>query len=187
MASTILDNPVIRERLLPLTVTRYQSFCRAGVIEENTELLEGYVFKKMTKSATHSFYADVFYEAIRQIIPPGSIIRSEKPLSLENSEPEPDISVVEGPLAKYAQENPSTALLVVEISRSSLQYDREKARVYARAGVESFMIVNLIEQCVEFYREPGDDGYALKKTFHRDEEIPLFNQSLALSAIFGSN
>jgi Uma2 family endonuclease len=78
------------------------------------------------------------------------------PIALdEESEPEPDVSVVGGPLADADPALPSGALLIVEVSDSSLALDRtEKASLYARAGIADYWILNLVERVLEVHREP---------------------------------
>jgi Uma2 family endonuclease len=83
-------------------------------------------------------------------------VRVQLPIALdEDSEPEPDVSVVSGPLANADPALPSRALLIVEISDSSLTLDRtEKASLYARAGIADYWILNLTERVLEVHREP---------------------------------
>ena len=78
------------------------------------------------------------------------------PIALdEESEPEPDVSVVDGPLADADPALPSRALLIVAVSDSSLTLDRtEKASLYARARITEYWILNLAERVLEVHREP---------------------------------
>jgi Uma2 family endonuclease len=71
------------------------------------------------------------------------------------SEPEPDVSVVTGSLEDYTSAHPTTALLVVEVSDSTLSYDRNrKASLYARAGIADYWIVNVVDSQLEVRRQP---------------------------------
>ena len=57
---------------------------------------------------------------------------------------------------------PGQTFLAIEVADSSLQFDRsEKLRAYARAGLPEYWIVNLAESCVEVYREPRGESYAM--------------------------
>jgi Uma2 family endonuclease len=74
------------------------------------------------------------------------------------SEPEPDVAVVPGPRARYATQHPRTAVLVVEVSDTTLAYDRtHKASLYAAAGIEDYWIINLVDGQVEVRRDPVPD------------------------------
>jgi Uma2 family endonuclease len=70
----------------------------------------------------------------------------------------PDVAVVVGGPRDY-KEHPSTALLIVEIAETSLAFDQTvKARVYAKAGIGDYWIVNLVDRCVEIRRDPRKDS-----------------------------
>jgi Uma2 family endonuclease len=61
--------------------------------------------------------------------------------------------------------HPTSALLVIEISDSSLRKDRTvKMRVYARAGLPEYWIVNALEGCVEIYRDPDAEAGSYRTT-----------------------
>src|SRR5205807_2759297 len=76
----------------------------------------------------------------------------------QTTEPEPDVSVVSGSSADYVQAHPTTAVLIVEVSDSTLRYDRgRKASLYARAGIADYWIVNLVDRRIEVYRDPVPD------------------------------
>src|SRR5207247_1787139 len=72
--------------------------------------------------------------------------------------PDPDIAVVPGSHLSPAPTNPTTALLVVEVSETTLAYDRNvKSSLYAAAGISDYWIVNLVGRQVEVYRDPVPD------------------------------
>ena len=77
-----------------------------------------------------------------------------------DSEPEPDLSVVPGNPMDYWDAHPATALLLVEVSDTTLEHDRRrKGSLYARANIQDYWIVNIIDRCVEVYREPHEGVY----------------------------
>jgi len=77
----------------------------------------------------------------------------------QKTEPEPDFVVGVGvPLAATTAGHPTSALLVIEVSESTLKYDRgDKASLYARAGILDYWIINLVDNQVEIYRDPVPD------------------------------
>ena len=83
------------------------------------------------------------------------------PLTLADSEPEPDFVVFErGTPTPY---HPATAALAIEVAVSSLRRDlRIKAPLYAAAGVEEYWVVDLGGQRIVVHREPGADDYAVR-------------------------
>jgi Uma2 family endonuclease len=69
--------------------------------------------------------------------------------------------------------HPRTALLAVEVSASSRETDRVvKARLYARAGVPTYWIVDVPSRAVEVHSDPGADGYRRCETYGVGERVP---------------
>jgi Uma2 family endonuclease len=88
----------------------------------------------------------------------------------DDSEPEPDIAVV--PLAKYWDEHPTRALLVVEVAQSALRKDRGiKARLYGSVEVEEYWIVDVEGGCVHVLREPDGEGQWRSRHLARRGEV----------------
>jgi len=112
-------------------------------------------------------------EALRRAFGQGWQVRGQGPLALdEESEPEPDVAVVVGTFRDYVAGHPSRPALVVEISESSLALDRDhKGSLYARAGIADYWIVNLLDQTLEVYRDPGPDPAASFAWRYRSVEV----------------
>jgi len=94
---------------------------------------------------------------------PDCHLRSAKPIALDPySEPEPDVAIVRGDIRDYQAEHPSPAkvLLVIEVSDSTLRYDRtRKEAAYAAAGIPEYWVVNLIDRQLEVFLHPSNAGY----------------------------
>src|SRR5262249_8554620 len=84
-------------------------------------------------------------------------VRAQGPIALDDtSEPEPDLAVVRGDLRDYVYAHPADPVLVVEVSLTSLEFDRvHKSSLYARAGRPEYWIVNLVDRVVEVRRAPA--------------------------------
>jgi len=162
----ILDSPEWRQRVAPIPVERYHRMIDAGVFDDwNVELLNGVLVEKVSKSPLHQFLLDLLSSQLRDFCAGAELwVRQEGPLTLSGSEPEPDISVVEGRAAQFKSFNPTSARLVIEVAISSLAIDRAKALVYASAGIPEYWIVCPEGGCTEVYREPVQEGYAFHET-----------------------
>src|SRR5580658_7640720 len=128
--ASLLEMPAIRERVHRFTVDEYHR-----LPWENVELLRGIVVTKMPKSPLHVFVTDKLTTALLACVPPGFKVRKEEPLTLRDSEPEPDVAVVRGKAEDWATVHPSTAYLVIEVAISSFAVDEEKAEIYSEAGI----------------------------------------------------
>jgi Uma2 family endonuclease len=185
MSANLLEISDIK--LTKISKEDYALLCRENPLHyKKTELLEGVIIDKMTKSNEHDFYSQVFFEAIQKILPNDFIIRIEKGINFIDSELEPDISIVQGKIQDYRNQKPSTAKLIVEISVSSISYDREKGKTYAKGFVDEYWIVDVSGKCVEVYTHPSGNTYSEKRIFSSQEDIPLFEKSISLKEIFSN-
>jgi Uma2 family endonuclease len=141
----------------------YERLVAAGVFGpgDRVELLEGEIIEMSPEKSRHAATVDLALEALRSAFGSSHTIRVQHPLAVStSSEPQPDLAVVEGTARDYVDRHPDSAALVVEVSDTSLEYDRrKKARVYAQAGIADYWIVNLVESVVEVHRDPGNEGY----------------------------
>jgi Uma2 family endonuclease len=174
--STILDIPGVRERISRLSVEEYHRLDEYNENGRRTELIRGIVIEKMSKSPLHSALAKRLYDLIARILPKGFVIRREDPLTLADSEPEPDVAVVEGTETDFFQKHPSTASLVIEVAVSSAALDRENAWLYAEAGVQEYWIVLAEAQQIEVYRK-------LEAGVYREKLVVGIHDSIGCTSI----
>jgi Uma2 family endonuclease len=125
---------------------------------QRVELLGGNIVVLSPQKFPHAAATDEVAEVLRGALGAGVWVRAQLPLTLGPwSEPEPDVSVVAGARTDYT-DHPATALLIVEISDTTLRYDRgRKANRYARAGVADYWILNLVDRQLEVRRNPVPD------------------------------
>jgi Uma2 family endonuclease len=169
--SAILEIPEVRQRVSRLSVEEYHRLDEFNESGRRTELIRGIVIAKMSKSPLHSSIAKRLYDLIAAMLPKGFVVRREDPMTLADSEPEPDISVVRGTDADFFKAHPATAELVVEVSVSSPALDRENASLYAEAGVHEYWIVLGSERRVEVYRQPANGRYQEMRLVGPDDTL----------------
>ena len=154
-----LLTPGLQKRALPLSVAAWHGLISQGLAPARAELLRGVIVEKMSKSILHTKLNHRLAGMLASVLQDRYWIRQEAPLTLADSEPEPDISVVPGQLEDF-RSHPESADLVVEVSVSTLAEDRAMAALYAEAGVEEFLIVNAAARCIEVHRQPTGGVYA---------------------------
>src|SRR5581483_3245608 len=86
----------VRRRVSQLSVEEYHRLDEFNENGKRTELIRGVVIEKMSKSPLHSALGKRLYDLIARSLPAGFVVRREDPLTLTDSEPEPDIAVVRG-------------------------------------------------------------------------------------------
>jgi Uma2 family endonuclease len=142
----------------------YERLIETGFFQpgDPIELIGGQLIVAEPQGSYHFAAIQAVEEALRVAFGPGWQVRGQGPVALdEESEPEPDVAVVPGSFRDYVAAHPSRPVLVVEVSESSLNLDRHhKGSVYARAGLDDYWIVNLVDRVLEVYRNPGPDPTA---------------------------
>ena len=175
--SGVPEDPIWR-----MNTDRYHQMFEAGVLTEDdpVELLEGWLVEKVRKTPQHSMVTGLMRRELERLTKPGFFVAAHDPFTTEDSEPEPDGTVVRGEPKNYAGHHPGPKdiALVVEISDATLQRDRTiKLRIYARAAIPIFWIVNLIDGHIEVYADPTGPAeqptYRQRTDFGPADDVPL--------------
>jgi Uma2 family endonuclease len=171
------DVPVWR-----LSVEQYHAMIQAGILTEDTpvELLEGVLIANMPKNPAHTTAKRLLLQALVNLLPAGWFADDQEPVTTADSEPEPDVVVIRGSVREYSGRHPSPqdVALVIEVSDATLKRDRgRKKRLYARAAVPEYWIVNLIDRQIEVYTAPSgpaeEPDYGQRRDYRPDEQVPV--------------
>jgi Uma2 family endonuclease len=180
-------NPFAEDRMpvpVPVhrfTVQQYHEMIRTGILGEDdrVELIAGLIVDKMPRHPIHAGTVSILKRELTDRLPAGWFVRGQSPVTLGDSEPEPDLAVVAGPEERYLGEHPTAAdvALIVEVAESSLADDRgRKLMTYAAAAIPVYWIVNLVELRVEVYAGPRPGRrprYSDVATFGPEQGVPL--------------
>ena len=181
--------PLRNAPLWPLSIAAYRVLGEAGLIPKNTELLYGLVYTKQSKSPLHSFLVARLLRLLRAATPSTHLVRSEQPITCLDSEPEPDISVVRGTEGDFLTDHPHTAELVIEVSRTSHDYDRSKLPAYASADVQECWLVLGPEKQIEVFRQPEAGQFTIHTVYGPGgtlNSIALPEFTLVLNSLFAN-
>jgi len=120
-------------------------------------LVEGEILEMPNPNPPHDAALGLTHEVLRATFG-GYWVRPQMALVLGlSTDPVPDLAVVRGSPRDY-KEHPRGALLVVEISDSTLAYDtREKANLYAAGGIQDYWVVDLVHRSLLICRDPATD------------------------------
>jgi Uma2 family endonuclease len=164
------------------TVDEYHQMIRAGILTEDEplELLEGWIVIKMPRTPEHDLALEKSDHAIRERLPSGWRLRIQSAVTTDESEPEPDLALVRGPIPAAASSHPRPAEIgmLVEASESSLENDRAvKGPSYARVSIPVYWIINLRERQVEVYTDPtgpaSQPAYKTRRDYAETDAVPL--------------
>jgi Uma2 family endonuclease len=145
------------------TKAEYHKLRELGWFEwQHVELLDGEIIQMPNAGHPHCVSNDKVRAVLEVIFPKDRHwLRAQSALNLGlDVEPQPDIAVADGPMESF-NDHPTTALLVVEVSDTTLSIDRGwKAGIYARGGIEDYWIVNVNARQLEVHRRPVRDATA---------------------------
>jgi hypothetical protein len=195
-----MNRPNRLGELAPLTLDQYHRMVAAGVIgeDEPLELLEGVLVAKdqgkgpgMGHGPKHATSVTHLYDWLKARLGPRWVVRCQLPITLNSAdaseaglEPEPDVTVADGPNSRYADHhpNPKEIRLIVEAGDTSLANDRLfKGPLYARANVPCYWIINLVDHQLEVYTDPDPDhgAYRSRQVLGEDQQVTLAWEGLA--------
>jgi Uma2 family endonuclease len=174
------------------SVASYQRMIETGILtpEDKVELLENYVVLKMTRNPRHDSTVQRMLRPLLRSLPVDWDIRVQSAITLTDSQPEPDFALVRGSADDYDSRHPGPADvgLLVEVADSSLLRDqRDKTRIYARGGIPSYWIVNLVDRRIEVYTQPSGPAvvpaYATFQLYQPGDDVPLVLDGNALGSV----
>lgn len=177
MASGLLEQIVAgaAPSLVSLTTDQYQRLTELGILPEGSpvELIDGLLVYKdrgdarssspMNQGPIHALTVSQLMRTVSRLVDSeDTLVWCQLPVSLSpNHEPEPDVSILEGPASRYRDRLPEAknTLATMEVAYTSRGFDRStKQRVYAEAGIPLFVIIDLVDCRIEVYTEPDCDN-----------------------------
>lgn len=157
------------------TREEYEQLAEAGFLrpDERVELIDGIIYGMSPQNSWHATAIMNSLEELRAAFAEGYHVRPQLPLALgSHSQPEPDLAVVPGHQRDYRTSHPTTAVLIVEISDSSLKLDREiKRDLYAEAGISEYWVLSVGTRQLEVFREPEDGAYRSRMVLSSEETV----------------
>jgi len=181
--SALLTPPILPvSRTRTYTVAEYHDLIERGILTtaDKVELINGVLVDRMPKNPPHESAVRRLNPRLVRLLPAGWVLSPQGPVTFATSEPEPDFTVARGDEADFDARHPEPTEvgLLVEVSDSSLPFDRgEKLRVYARASVPVYWIVNVADRRVEVYTDPtgpaAQPAYQTRTDFAPGTTVPL--------------
>ena len=159
------------------TVAEYIRMAETGILDdqERVELIDGEVLTMPPMGPEHFSGIMGYTQAFRRFPVEWFCLLVQAPLWLdEYFAPEPDLALLKFRADNYwgLRPGPADTLLAIEVAKSSLHYDREvKAQMYGRAGIPETWVLNLPEDCLERFTEPGPQGYARHEILRRGDKV----------------
>lgn len=168
------------------TIDEYHRMIAGGILDDrHVELLKGEIVEMSPEGELHAYFSSEAGEYLIQLLGNRATVRPSKPITLpNNSEPEPDIAVVEKLGREYLEHHPypKNIFWLIEYSDSSLDKDLQiKTKIYAEVEVTEYWIVNLKKRQLIVFRDPQNGEYASKITLTGGTIYPRAFPDLAIS------
>jgi Uma2 family endonuclease len=141
------------------------------------ELIEGEIVRKV-KNRPH-IIAVKRVLALLALVFDNENLQFESPIDVSEednrtSSPEPDIAVLNAPVESFLVENPGPRdiILLIEIADSTRSRDLgQKSRLYARAGILEYWVLDLTRRNLHLHRLPDGDEWRERRTLTENETV----------------
>jgi Uma2 family endonuclease len=155
------------------TVGEYLRMSSAGIFgSRRTEFVDGRIKKMAPQDDRHMWSVSKITRLLVHATTSKDTLIVQGTLYLdEHNAPEPDFHLFDVPIGTPREKLP-LPILVLEVSDTTYRRDSQsKLRLYARCGIADYWIVNLRDNRVEVYREPGnptgkDSGWRYASVSH---------------------
>ncbi len=168
------------------TVAEYDAMLNGGTLMEDTstELIDGWIVQKdrsgtvdgrhFRVSPRHCYVVNTLAGLSPAFEPHGCYVQTQQPIALPPlDEPEPDASVIRGVL-ELRKPGPADVVLALEVADGSLEFDlTTKLRVYAKAGVPLYVVVDLRSDRILLHTEPTSEAYTSVRQVGRGQTLAL--------------
>ncbi len=162
---------------------QFHAACDSGVFEgQNVILVDGEILEMPAPNPPHNSGVELVRSALQAAFGPGHWIRVQMALDLAlDTDPVPDVSVIIG-TPRTIQDQPTTALLVVEVSDSTLATDLGlKSHLYAQGGIRDYWVLDLNGGQLHVFRDPLPDANAPRG--HRYHSVQQLGSSASLAPL----
>lgn len=167
------------------TVDDYHRMIEAGILDErHVELIQGDIIEMSPEGAFHHFLNLSVADYLRSILGQQAVISEAHPITLADSEPEPDIAVVRPPNTRYRNRHPypEDIYWLIEIADSTLKKDLNLKKVlYASVGIAEYWVINLKTQTLHLFQHPKGNDYEITKNAQDGIIYPLAFPTIAIS------
>ena len=143
------------------SIGEWHQLIELGVLaDKQVELLNGEITQMSPEGIPHSYTHQSVSDYFREILKGRAYIRDAHPITLDNSEPKPDIAIVRLPKTIYLQHQPypEDIYWLIEVSNKSLNLDLvSKSKIYARNNIPEYWVIDLVNKKLVVHTQPSND------------------------------
>lgn len=167
------------------TVQDYHRLIDSGFLDQRrVELIAGEIIEMPLEGPLHAFVTEGFAKYLQTLLQELALVREAHPITLTDSEPEPDLAICKLPRQQYKTRHPQASEIfwLIEISQSTLDYDlSEKKQVYAKAGIQEYWVVDVNKLQVYVFRQPFGHDYQASSVISKGYITPFAFPNIQVS------
>lgn len=167
------------------SVDDYHRMIEAGILRDRpVELLAGDIVEMSPETPLHYALAKQGAKYLETLLAGRAEVRFNGPITLSDSEPEPDVAIARLPASAYFDRHPTPSDIywIVEVAKTSLKKDLQlKSGIYAAANIPEYWVVNLQTQQLVVFREPQEGRYTQEQTLTQGTLAPLTFADISVS------
>ncbi|WP_199290152.1 Uma2 family endonuclease [Leptolyngbya sp. FACHB-36] len=167
------------------SINDYHRMIAAGILHDRrAELLAGEIIEVSPEGPLHASRIRKIANYLRSLLNGLALISEAHPITLMDSEPEPDVAIVRLPESRYDDRHPQVEDIfwLIEISDSTLVKDLDtKQKTYAAAGINEYWVVDLNASRLTVFRQPQGKAYAVRQELSQGELSPVAFPEVVMS------
>ena len=148
------------------SVEDYHRIVETGILaDKSVELLEGEIVQMSPEGPLHTSINYYVVQYLSSLLGQKAVVRDGYPITLDNSEPEPDLAIVRSPFTNYIKSHPRSPDIywLIEIANSTLVDDLgRKKTIYASANIPEYWVIDLQKEKLWVFRTPQNQNYLQK-------------------------
>ena len=164
-----------------ITVEQYHDMQEDGTIrkQDRCELIHGCILEKETINPPHASAISRVMKQLLALLGLDAVVRIQLPITLSDSEPEPDAILAAGTVEDYDERHPGAndILFLIEVSDASLEFDRSvKLPLYAGEAIPQYWILDVNARTIEVFTQPRGGkkpSYRKIATYTTNDEVPV--------------
>ena len=167
------------------SIEEWHELVESGFLEgKPVEFLEGEIITVSPEGVEHSYSNQLIADFLRELLKGKAYIRDSHPITLDNSEPEPDIAIVKLPSTIYLKHHPypQDIYWLIEISNRTLKTDLNQKRItYARNGIPEYWVIDLVNKKLIVHTQVQNNNYTQVNEYTKGTISPLAFPNVAIA------
>ena len=162
-------------RTAKFSVQDYHKMIETGLLNyRHVELINGLILEMSPEGTEHTYIGETLADYFRRLTQEMAWVREARPITLTQSEPEPDIAIVHLPHSLYRSHHPypEDIYLLIEISNYTLKFDTsEKRDIYAAENIQDYWVVDVKNKQLIIYHSPVNGMYENETRLSLDSQV----------------